>query len=87
MAADDRNEAALGELAYVIDPIYRDLSMESVYEYGTRAGTWRLQRLLDQKAAPTRSKESAGHVLRRGRRAGAQPKDRSLAARQCARTL
>ena len=52
MAADDRNEAALGELAYVIDPIYRDLSMESVYEYGTRAGIRRLQRLFDQKKVP-----------------------------------
>ena len=52
MAADDRNEAALGELVYVIDPIYRDLSMGSVYEYGTRAGIWRLQRLFDQKKVP-----------------------------------
>ncbi len=52
MAADGRNEAALGELAYVMDPAYRDLSMESVYEYGTRAGIWRLQRLFDQKKVP-----------------------------------
>lgn len=52
MAADGRNEAALGELAYVIDPAYRDLSMESVYEYGTRAGIWRLQRLFDRKKVP-----------------------------------
>ena len=52
LAADGRNEAALGELAYVMDPRYRDLAMESVYEYGSRAGIWRLQRLFDQKKVP-----------------------------------
>jgi peptidoglycan/xylan/chitin deacetylase (PgdA/CDA1 family) len=45
---DDRNEG-LGELAgYVMDPQYRDLCVESVYEYGSRAGVWRLLRLLDE---------------------------------------
>ena len=52
MAADGRNEAALGGVVYVIDPIYRDLSMGLVYKYGTRAGIWRLQRLFDQKKVP-----------------------------------
>ena len=52
MAADGRNEAALGEIPYVMSPDYRDLAMESVYEYGTRAGIWRLQRLFDRKKVP-----------------------------------
>ena len=52
MAADSRNEGALGEIPYVMDAKYRDLSMESVYEYGSRAGIWRLQRLFDKKNIP-----------------------------------
>jgi allantoinase len=52
MAADGRNEAALGELSYVMDAKYRDLAMESVCEYGSRAGIWRLQRLFDKKNIP-----------------------------------
>lgn len=43
---DGRNEG-LGEFPYNIDPKYRDLCTESVYEYGSRAGIWRLQRLFD----------------------------------------
>ncbi len=35
-----------------MDAKYRDLSMESVYEYGSRAGIWRLQRLFDKKDVP-----------------------------------
>jgi peptidoglycan/xylan/chitin deacetylase (PgdA/CDA1 family) len=52
MAADDRNEAGLGELAYAMEARYRDLAMESVYEYGSRAGIWRLQRLFDARGVP-----------------------------------
>ncbi len=52
MAADGRNEAALGEIPYVMEARYRDLAMESVYEYGSRAGIWRLQRLFDEKRIP-----------------------------------
>jgi len=51
-AADGRNEGGLGEIPYVMDAKYRDLSMESVYEYGSRAGIWRLQRLFDKKDVP-----------------------------------
>jgi allantoinase len=47
MAVDGHNEAALGEIPYVMPPAHRDLAMESVYEYGSRAGIWRLQRLFD----------------------------------------
>ena len=29
-------------------PPYRDLGVESVFEYGSRAGIWRIQRLFDE---------------------------------------
>ena len=48
MGADGKNESGLAELNYTMTPGYRDLAMESVYEYGTRAGIWRLQRLFDE---------------------------------------
>jgi peptidoglycan/xylan/chitin deacetylase (PgdA/CDA1 family) len=46
-AGDGRNEG-LAELPRSIDPRYRDLAVESVYEYGSRAGIWRLLRLFDE---------------------------------------
>jgi peptidoglycan/xylan/chitin deacetylase (PgdA/CDA1 family) len=46
-AGDGRNEG-LAEIPYVMDPEYRDLCAESVYEYGSRAGIWRLLRLFDE---------------------------------------
>ncbi|MEZ5099925.1 MAG: polysaccharide deacetylase family protein [Thermoleophilia bacterium] len=46
-AGDDRNEGQ-GELNYVMDAAYRDLGVESTYEYGSRAGIWRLLRLFDE---------------------------------------
>jgi peptidoglycan/xylan/chitin deacetylase (PgdA/CDA1 family) len=52
MGADGRNESGLGELAYDIGPGVRDLALESMYEYGSRAGIWRLQRLLDAARVP-----------------------------------
>jgi peptidoglycan/xylan/chitin deacetylase (PgdA/CDA1 family) len=45
-AGDGRNEG-MGEINYVMNPEVRDLTVESVYEYGSRAGVWRIQRLLD----------------------------------------
>jgi peptidoglycan/xylan/chitin deacetylase (PgdA/CDA1 family) len=42
---DERNEG-LAEMPSPMPPDVRDLSVESVYEYGTRAGIWRLLRLL-----------------------------------------
>jgi peptidoglycan/xylan/chitin deacetylase (PgdA/CDA1 family) len=45
-AGDNRNED-LGEIAYFIGQEYRDLSVESTYEYGSRAGIWRLMRIFD----------------------------------------
>jgi peptidoglycan/xylan/chitin deacetylase (PgdA/CDA1 family) len=46
-AGDARNEG-LAEIPYVMGPEARDLSAESVYEYGSRAGIWRLLRLFDE---------------------------------------
>ncbi len=46
-AGDDRNEG-LGEIAYAMESRYRDLSVESTYEYGSRAGIWRLMRLCSE---------------------------------------
>ncbi len=50
-AGDDRNEV-MAEIPYVMDAAYRDLAGESVYEYGSRAGVWRLQRLFDAYRIP-----------------------------------
>jgi peptidoglycan/xylan/chitin deacetylase (PgdA/CDA1 family) len=50
-AGDSRNES-LGEISYKIGPAYRDLSVESTYEYGSRAGIWRLVRLFDEYDVP-----------------------------------
>ena len=50
-AGDGRNEV-MGEIPYAMDARYRDLCVESVYEYGSRAGIWRLQRLLDAYEIP-----------------------------------
>ena len=44
-AGDERNEG-LAEINYALDKKYRDLATESVYEYGSRAGIWRLMRPL-----------------------------------------
>src|SRR3972149_1747246 len=46
-AGDGRNEG-LPEITYFMSPEYRDLCAESVYEYGSRAGVWRLLRLFDE---------------------------------------
>jgi peptidoglycan/xylan/chitin deacetylase (PgdA/CDA1 family) len=46
-AGDGRNEG-LGEIAYDMPPEYRDLCTESVYEYGSRVGIWRLLRLFSE---------------------------------------
>jgi peptidoglycan/xylan/chitin deacetylase (PgdA/CDA1 family) len=35
-----------------MDPQFRDLAAESVYEYGSRAGVWRIQRLVDSLGIP-----------------------------------
>jgi peptidoglycan/xylan/chitin deacetylase (PgdA/CDA1 family) len=44
---DGRNES-VGEIGYHTSSSTRDLANESVYEYGSRAGIWRLFRLFDE---------------------------------------
>ena len=46
--AGDWHNEGLAEINYVMSPEYRDLAAESVYEYGSRAGSWRLLRLFDE---------------------------------------
>jgi peptidoglycan/xylan/chitin deacetylase (PgdA/CDA1 family) len=48
MAAGDERNEGLAEINYLMSPDYRDLAAESVYEYGSRAGNWRLMRLFDE---------------------------------------
>jgi peptidoglycan/xylan/chitin deacetylase (PgdA/CDA1 family) len=50
-AGDGRNDG-LTEVIYNMDPAYRDLAAESVFEYGSRAGIWRLERLLSEYKLP-----------------------------------
>ena len=45
-AGDGRNEG-LAEINYIMPAEHRDLAAESVYEYGSRAGIWRLMNLFD----------------------------------------
>jgi peptidoglycan/xylan/chitin deacetylase (PgdA/CDA1 family) len=48
----DRRNDGLTEVIYSMDPQYRDLCAESVFEYGSRAGVWRVERLLTQYKIP-----------------------------------
>lgn len=48
---DQRNDG-MTESIYAMDPAYRDLCAESVYEYGSRAGIWRLERLFSRYNIP-----------------------------------
>jgi len=54
MSADGRNESILGEMSLSLESQYRDLALESVYEYGARAGIWRLQ-LMPRTCCPSKS--------------------------------
>jgi peptidoglycan/xylan/chitin deacetylase (PgdA/CDA1 family) len=50
-AMGDGENDILYELPFALDG-HRDLAVETMYEYGTRAGIWRLLRLLDKAAVP-----------------------------------
>ena len=43
----DTRQEGMTEVAYTMAEQYRDLGAESMYEYGSRAGVWRLLRLFD----------------------------------------
>ena len=51
-AGDARNEGQ-GELDYRLDDRYRDLGVESTYEYGSRAGIWRMLGLFEEYGVKT----------------------------------
>lgn len=48
----DGRADGLSELPIVLEPGIRDLCVESVYEYGSRAGIWRVQRMVDALGIP-----------------------------------
>lgn len=50
-AGDGRNDG-LGEIIYTMDGSTRDLAAESVFEYGSRAGIWRVERTLSEFNIP-----------------------------------
>src|SRR5215510_12731783 len=50
--AGDKKNDGLTEIPYVMEATYRDLAAESVYEYGSRVGVWRVQRLIDGYKLP-----------------------------------
>ncbi len=47
-ASGDNYNEGLGEIPRSIDPRFRDLAIESTYEYGSRVGAYRVFRLLDK---------------------------------------
>jgi peptidoglycan/xylan/chitin deacetylase (PgdA/CDA1 family) len=51
-AAGDRRNESLGEEHYGFPENVRDLAVESNFEYGSRAGVWRLLRLFDEYKVP-----------------------------------
>jgi peptidoglycan/xylan/chitin deacetylase (PgdA/CDA1 family) len=50
-AMGDNTNDIMGELPWVVEG-QRDMAVESIYEYGSRAGVWRLLRVFDQAAVP-----------------------------------
>jgi peptidoglycan/xylan/chitin deacetylase (PgdA/CDA1 family) len=48
----DGRADGLSELPIALEPGIRDLCVESVYEYGSRAGIWRVQRMVDALGIP-----------------------------------
>jgi peptidoglycan/xylan/chitin deacetylase (PgdA/CDA1 family) len=51
-AGDGRSESGMAELAWSLPPEVRDLASESIYEYGSRAGVWRIARILERYRTP-----------------------------------
>lgn len=70
---DKRNDG-LQEVIYAMDPQYRDLAVESVFEYGSRAGIWRLERLLTEYRIPV-TFYACAVALERNREVGAWIKE------------
>lgn len=60
---DEENEGMV-EIPSSVSSEERDLAVESMYEYGSRAGIWRIQRIFDQLKAPATFFPSAVAVER-----------------------
>src|SRR5262249_30488174 len=83
-AMGDRMNDGMYELPFAVDD-QRDLAVESMYEYGSRAGIWRMFRIFDAAAIPVtffgaavaleRNPAVAAKLVRRGDD-GAGPGDR-----------
>ncbi|HEY0247134.1 MAG TPA: polysaccharide deacetylase family protein [Gryllotalpicola sp.] len=67
-AFGDRRNEGLGEVPRTVDAAYRDLATESVYEYGSRAGVFRLLRLFDRLGVKA-TMFAAAQALERNREA------------------
>ena len=72
-AGDARNDG-LQEVIYTMDPKYRDLAVESVFEYGSRAGIWRVERLMSEYKLPV-TFYACAVALERNREVGAWIKE------------
>ena len=44
----DQRQEGMTEVAYLLPERFRDLAAESMYEYGSRAGIWRILRVFDE---------------------------------------
>ncbi len=51
-AGDGCSESGMAELAWSLPPEVRDLASESIYEYGSRAGVWRIARIFERYSTP-----------------------------------
>jgi hypothetical protein len=51
-AGDGYSEGGMAELAWSLPKEVRDLAAESIYEYGSRAGVWRLARIFEAAKIP-----------------------------------
>jgi allantoinase len=50
--ADDTERETMSEVNYPAKPNERELASESLFEYGSRVGVWRIMRILDKYDAP-----------------------------------
>ena len=81
LAAGDADQEPLTEWgAYPVPPKIRNLAMESMNEYGSRVGVWRILRILRPPFSPV-------HVLRVRRRVRTDPRGRAGGGRRRPRDL
>lgn len=80
---DDKSEWLLSEIVGASPiPEQRHMNMESLYEYGSRAGFWRLHRLLTKYKVPT-TVYAVGMALERNPEAAKAMVIDSISSSQC----